>query len=83
MNELIETWKTIALYLLGGLVTILSFIGRGALKRLEWLEQNAATKADVAQRHRENLERLDRIETGITGTHARIDDLYRDLLEKD
>lgn len=80
MNDLLTDWKNAAIALLGALVGVLSYLGRGALKRLEWLEQNAATKADMNQRHQENLERLDRIETGVTDTHRRIDDLYRDLM---
>jgi Ser/Thr protein kinase RdoA (MazF antagonist) len=79
MNDVFTDWKNAAITLLGALVAVLSFIGRGALKRLEWLEKNAATKADTNQRHQENLERLDRIETATTGTHKRIDELYRDL----
>lgn len=53
-----------------------------AVKRSE-LEQ---LRADMRREHQENLGRLDRIEsaidTGITGTHRRIDDLYKELINK-
>jgi uncharacterized membrane-anchored protein YjiN (DUF445 family) len=39
--------------------------------------QESAHRQD--KRHEENTDRLDRIETGVTGTHQRIDQLYRDL----
>lgn len=37
---------------------------------------------DSAQRHAENSERLEGIATTVTGTHRRIDDLYRDLMRE-
>ena len=53
-----------------------------AVKRSE-LEQ---LRADMRREHQENISRLDRIETaidtGITGTHRRIDDLYKELINK-
>lgn len=37
-------------------------------------------RADSQQKHQENLAKLDDIATATTGTHKRIDDLYRDLI---
>lgn len=37
-------------------------------------------RRDMERRHEENRESYDKIETGITGTHQRLDALYRDLL---
>jgi hypothetical protein len=37
-------------------------------------------REDMNERHRENLDRLDRIDTATTGTHQRIDQLYRDWI---
>lgn len=37
---------------------------------------------DMERRHGENSTKLDTIEGGVTRTHARIDDLYRDLMRE-
>jgi len=37
---------------------------------------------DIERRHEENRETFDKIESGITGTHRRLDDLYRDLINQ-
>ena len=39
-------------------------------------------RRDMERRHEENREAYDKIETGITGTHQRLDALYRDLLNQ-
>jgi hypothetical protein len=53
-----------------------------AVKRSEFEQM----RADLRQEHRENTGRLERIEkaidNGITGTHRRIDDLYKELINK-
>lgn len=58
--------------------------------RLIHLEINAIRKDDLdklrgefAQRHEENSEKLNSIDSGVTSTHRRIDDLYRDLMNRD
>jgi hypothetical protein len=83
MNDLLTDPKSALIAVLGILMAVLTWLGKGALERIKHLEQNAATQADIDKRHEENLERLDRIETAVTGTHRRIDDLYRDLMGKD
>lgn len=50
----------------------------GAVRRDE-LKQ---LRQDMDRRHEENSGRLERIETGVTGTHQRIDQLYCDLMDK-
>lgn len=50
----------------------------GAVRRDE-LKQ---LREDMDRRHEENSGRLGRIETGVTGTHQRIDQLYCDLMDK-
>lgn len=37
---------------------------------------------DMERRHTENRKSFDKIETGVTGTHQRLDSLYRDLLNQ-
>jgi len=87
MNDLLGDWKTIAITLLGVLVTLLTWLGKGALERLKHLEDNAATNADVVVRHHENQGRFDRVDenfdrletkfdTGIGGVHDRIDRIF-------
>lgn len=40
-------------------------------------------RVDSERRHAENSERLESIATTVTGTHRRIDDLYRDLIPRE
>jgi len=86
MNDLLSDWKNIAITLLGALVTLLTWLGKGALDRLKYLEEHTATNADVDRRHIENGGRLDRIEekidTGISGVHERIDRIFERLAGK-
>lgn len=39
-------------------------------------------REDMERRHTENRKSFDKIETGVTGTHQRLDSLYRDLLNQ-
>lgn len=87
MNDLFNDPKAIALWLLGSLMSLMAWIGNKHVKRLEALEGTAVRKDELAQlrtdmerRHGENTAKLDNIDEGITGTHRRIDDLYRDLI---
>ena len=61
-------------------------LGKGAMERLKYLEEHSATNADMDRRHDENLTRFDRLEekidSGITGTHQRIDKLFERLPER-
>lgn len=43
-------------------------------------KQINALRSDMERRHEENRDTFEKIETGITGTHRRLDDLYRDLI---
>lgn len=43
-------------------------------------KQLGEIREDMERRHEENRETFGKIETGITGTHRRLDDLYRDLI---
>lgn len=82
-------WHTIAEGLAWLVSIMFGLIFRTQMKRIDRLEAHAAKKADIEQwtadgdkRHKDNTARLDRIETGITGTHKRIDQLYRDLMKR-
>lgn len=94
MNDLFADPKAVAIALLGALVAVLTYLGRDALKRLTELERNSVDKSYVDTRHHENTGRFDSlgrrfdkledvVTNAVTGTHKRIDDLYRDLLGKD
>lgn len=55
MNDLLTDPKALAIALLGAVVGLLSFMGRSALRRIEHLEQNSVSKADLKNFHEENL----------------------------
>lgn len=93
MNELLSDvrfWFTAMGLALVGLV---KYLWNKQEKRLAKLEADSvrrqefdSLRSDMRDEHAENTERLDRIEeeirTGITGTHRRLDDLYRDLMNR-
>ena len=90
MNDLLtdpKAWVIGLLATLGGIVAWffqreLSRIDRAIAESVKRDEFNAL-RADMGRRHNENVTKLDNINSGITGTHQRIDALYRDLLDKD
>lgn len=89
MNDLFNDPKAIALWLLAALMSLLGWVVNKHVKRLEALEGTAVRKEELKQlrtdmdrRHTENSAKLDNIDKGITGTHRRIDDLYRDLIPR-
>lgn len=61
MNDLLTDWKNAAIALLGTLVTILGWIGRGALRRIEHLERTSVAKSDLKELHQENLGNFDEV----------------------
>lgn len=91
MNELLSDvrfWFTAMGLALVGLV---KYLWNKQERRLAQLEADTvrrkefdSLRSDMREEHAENSDRLDRIETeiraGITGTHRRLDDLYRDLI---
>lgn len=90
MNDLLtdpKAWVLGLLTLLGGIVAWffqreLARIDRAiaeSVRRDEFIQ----LRGDMDRRHAENVAKLDSIDSGITGTHQRIDALYRDLLGKD
>lgn len=83
MNDLLTDPKSLALTFLGALMALLTWIGKGALRRIEELEKNAVTRPYVDQKHEENRATLSEIKAAVTATHRRIDDLYRDFTGKD
>lgn len=86
MNDLLTDWKNTAIALLGALVTLLGWLGKDYAKRVRRLEEESVTREYVDSKHDENIERFDRLEakidTGITGTHQRIDKLFERLPER-
>ena len=82
MNELFPDVRAIALWLLGAIVTILGFFGRRHLKEYDEFKKGAISRVEVERMHQENGSKLDAIGETATATHARIDQLYRDLLNR-
>lgn len=86
MNDFFSDPKSVLIAIvsiLGGLVT---FLFKRELRRIdkalaESVRRHEFTqlRGDMDRRHAENIERLDRIDDATTGTHKRIDELYRDL----
>lgn len=77
-----------ALAVVGALVGLLMWLGRGYIRRLELLEREAVKRKDLKElredlrlEHKENSEKLESIEKAVTGTNRRIDELYRDLMK--
>lgn len=80
-----------------GLMAVLAAIGVWFVKReVKRIDDGLADavkrsefeklRTDMREEHQENIGRLERIEkaidSGITGTHRRIDDLYKELISK-
>lgn len=72
------------------LLGLVTWIAKNHARRLEKLEDEAIRQSDLDQlrsewksRHEENSGKLTNIESGIRETHGRIDDLYRDLINRD
>jgi hypothetical protein len=87
MNELLSDTRFWLITLGTVIVGLVKYLLRGHAERLENLEMDAVRRkefdqlrADLKDEHEQNSGRLDRIESGITGTHKRLDDLYRDLI---
>lgn len=85
MDDLLQDPKAHSIFW-GAVLAVLGFFGRREVNRIDRAIADSVRKQelsqlrlDMDQRHRENVERLDRIEAATTGTHSRIDDLYRDL----
>jgi len=94
MNDWPSDLKTFVLWLVTGAMSFITWLGHRQLKRLDLLEANYVSKSDFEKRlkemsvdrermHAENQRKLDSIEEGVTGTHKRMDDLYRDLIRGD
>ena len=92
MNEWINDPKLHSIFV-ATLVSLGVFLVKREVKRIDEGLANAVKRseleqlrADMRREHQENIGRLDRIETaidtGITGTHRRIDDLYKELINK-
>lgn len=90
MNDLLNDPKSIIGYLFGACMGLVMLIWRrheaDTKERLVRLEATAVRKDELAQlradmdrRHTENSTKLDNINEGVTGTHRRIDELYRDI----
>lgn len=79
MNELQPDPRTLLEWLVGALVTVIAWLGRGAHARLRRLEENAVMREEMLRLHEENKDRLDEIRETTTATHNRIDQLYRDI----
>lgn len=89
MNDFFNDPKSALLALLGACMGVISWFGKREIRRIDKALAESVRRhefeqlrKDMDSRHGENIDRLDRIETATTGTHKRIDELYRDLVVK-
>lgn len=89
MNELLSDTRFWLVTLGGGIVAFVKYLWNRQEKRIDAMEDDMVRRAefdqfraDQKEEHQENIGRLDDIQTGITGTNRRLDDLYRDLMNK-
>lgn len=87
MNELLSDTRFWLVTLGAAIVGLMKYLLVGHTRRLDVLEAAAVRKHefeqlrdDMERRHDENRETLAQIAEATTGTHARIDELYRDLI---
>lgn len=81
MNDLPEA-KTIIEWIGGAFVAVITWIGRYQIKRIDHLYANYMPRIEVEKLHEENRQRLDEIRDTVGRTEARIDQLYRDLMNQ-
>jgi hypothetical protein len=89
MNELLADTRFWLVSLGAALLALIRYLWKRQERRLDALEADAVRKDEIKQlrqdmqaRHEENRETLARIDASTTGTHERIDALYRDLMRK-
>lgn len=93
MNELLSDTKSIILGLFAVVMSLITFIGKNHLKRLRALEASAVRRQELTQlredikhdrqeMHQANQDKLNRIDETVTATHRRIDELYRDMIQR-
>lgn len=94
MNELFPTAKALLTWMIGIIGTLLGLLGAVALgfirnhmkahyvTKEDLAEMRADMSADRQRMHDENQKKLNSIELAVTGTHKRMDDLYRDLIQR-
>ena len=89
MNELLADTRFWFTALGAAVVGLIRYLWKKQEKRLDAMEADMVRRneferlrTDMREEHEENSSRLSRIETGVTGTHKRLDDLYRDLITR-
>lgn len=94
---MVELFGKIGLWVCAAFTAVLAWMWRMNEKRIRELEMHSVRqsdldkfRSDISARHEENKKRdeetrglLGEISRGIRGTHERIDQLYRDLLNRD
>ena len=78
MNELLDDLNAVLLFLFGGVMSLLAWMGKRQINRIDRLEQSAVTREELAktlsqmredrlQMHRENREELKYIRDRLDG----------------
>lgn len=94
MNELFPNAKALLTWTFGIIGTLLGLLGVIAMAFVRsYMKANYVTKEDLAvmreelseeraRQHSEGQRKLDSIQNAVTGTHQRLDQLYRDLINR-
>lgn len=89
MNALLSDPFKLVVIALGAVMTLLGWFMRREMSRFDKALDDMVRKDeleklrdDMDRRHQEHLGRLDKIDSATTGTHQRIDQLYRDLIDR-
>lgn len=80
MNELLQDTRFWLVTLGSGVVGLIRYLWKRQEKRLDAVEREMVRRAEFDRLQEDISSKLDSIEAGITGTHKRIDDLYRDII---
>jgi predicted AlkP superfamily phosphohydrolase/phosphomutase len=82
VNELLSDTRFWLTTMGAALVGLIRYLWKGQEKRLAAVEAEMVRRSEFEQLRDDISAKLDKIETGVTGTHRRMDDLYRDLIPR-
>jgi hypothetical protein len=82
VNELLSDTRFWLTTMGAALVGLIRYLWKGQERRLAAVEAEMVRRSEFEQLRADISTKLDTIEEGVTGTHRRIDDLYRDLMSR-
>lgn len=82
MNDILNDPKAAFIAVLGVLMGVLAWLGKGALKRIESLERHSVTKSDLKVLHEENLGNFKEVKELIRQSNESATQSRHDLRDK-